>query len=309
VRRVVVVLLAAAAAAAVAGGARSQEEAPPQPLKELGVTGHAYVTPHSILFGDPSHARVELLVDRRVLDPNDVAVATRFRPFRVRGPVRRERTDYERLTRLRYDVDVECIEDACILPQSARRIFHFPPARVRVKGRAVETLPWPSLIVSSRLRDLRFENLDERNARFRQPTAGLDWRAEIGVQPATWRIEPTLAIVLLVAVALVLLAASLVLTAVAYPRVARKLWRRRRRLSPLERALVGFERANARGREDERRVALDDLAAALRASDAPGLAGTAYELAWAERPPAPERTVDLAGSVRELIAGRSNGRA
>jgi hypothetical protein len=300
-------LAAAGAALAIALVARhGSSEHVGLPIGDQGLSAQTSIAPRAQLFGDSVVARLDLLIDRDVIDPEAITVWTSFAPYRATAKLRQRRIDYERFTRLRYSVPLECLEDKCA-PQSTRKAFHFPPAQVRLKGRVIQRLRWPELTIGSRLQNPSSDNTDVRNQRLREPTSGLDWRAEVRVQPPTWRIGPTSVTVLLVGFAMSLLAASFYLLTIAYPGLAKRLWRRPPRLSPLERALGVVERASERGIEEEHRVALDDLATELRALGAGELAGDAYALAWDAPPPAPDRTAGLSTRVRELIEGSTNG--
>jgi hypothetical protein len=276
------------------------------PIGSEGMSARTSISPRAQLFGEDVVARLELLIDRDVIDPDTISIETNFKPYRATAKPRLERTDQERMTRLRYTMPLECLEDACA-PRSDRKEVRFPPARVRSKGRVLQRPTWPQLTIGSRLQNPTVDESDVFNQRTREQTSGLDWRAEVRVAAPTWRIGPTLATVLIVAFAMALLAASFFLLTIAYPGLARRLWRRPRRLSPLERALVVLQHASERGEETEHRVALDDLATELRELGARELAGTAYALAWDEPPPAADRTAGLSESVRELITGRANG--
>lgn len=276
------------------------------PIGSEGLTSRTSITPRAQLFGERVVARLDLLIDRDVVDPDTISVTTDFAPYRPTAKLRMARVDYERMTRLHYSVPLECLEDACA-PRSDRKDVRFRPAQVRSEGRVVQRPAWPVMTIGSRLQNPVTDNTDVRNQRLREPTTGLDWRAEVRVASPTWRIEPAQATVLLVAFAILLLAVSFFLVTVAYPGLARRLWRRPARLSPLERALVVLEHASERGVEREHRVALDDLATELRALGAGDLAGTAYALAWDEPAPAAERTAGLSQRVRELITGSTNG--
>lgn len=276
------------------------------PIGSEGLTARTSISPRAQLFGERVVARLDLLIDRDVVDPDTISIATDFTPYTPTAKLRVERVDYERMTRMRYSVPLECLEDDCA-PRRDRKDVRFRPAQVRSEGRVVQRPAWPVMTIGSRLQNPVIDNTDVRNQRLREPTTGLDWRAEVRVASPTWRIEPAQATVLLVAFAILLLAASFLLVVVAYPGLARRLWRRPARLSPLERALVVLEHASERGVEREHRVALDDLATELRALGAGELAGSAYALAWDEPAPAADRTAGLSERVRELITGSTNG--
>jgi hypothetical protein len=309
-RRIAFVVVTAAAAAAIAVALLFRDSGSTThvglPIGAGGLSARTSIAPRAQLFGEGVVARLDLLIDREVIDPDTIKVRTNFTPYQPESKLSVERVDYDRFTRMRYTAPLECLDDTCA-PRSQRKDFRFPAAQVRSRDRLVMRAVWPVLTIGSRLQDPRAENTDVRDQRFRERTSGLDWRAEVRVQPVTWMIAPTQATVLLVAFAMALLAASFFSLTVAYPGLARRLWRRPRKLSPLERALAVLERASDRGVEHEHRVALDDLATELRALGAGELAGTAYALAWDEPPPAADRTAGLSQEVRELITGSTNG--
>ena len=83
---------------------------------------------------------------------------------------------------------------------------------------------------------------------------------------------------------------------------------RRVKLTPLERALAVLERAHAEGVEREQRLALDQLSHELRTGGLQELDGTARSLSWEQSVPDADRTSTLTDRVRQVIAGRTNGR-
>lgn len=295
-------VLGAAAVAAVAGVAalilfaRSVEPAPePMPDSADGLAARVTLDPRSYFFGDRMHARLELLIDRRVFDPTKVDVDTRFAPFKLVGAPERERRDFADLTRLRYLFTLECLTIDCV-PESIERPIQFASAVVSHGGVALDEITWPSFPIVARVRETSISAVP-----------GSDWRASPVLLAPTYRVSPPLLVALLVAAALVLFGVAAILTVKGSAGLSRR-WRRLR-LTPLERALAGLERANAAGNEHDQRLALDRLADELRTRGAGDLAVTARRLAWAEDVPEVERTAPLSAGVRELLRGRRNGRA
>ncbi|HEV8688548.1 MAG TPA: hypothetical protein VGQ84_14795 [Gaiellaceae bacterium] len=310
--RVAIAFTLAAVVAAVAVALISRDESPDHvglPIGAKGFSARTSLYPHSQLFGGSVEARLELLVDRDVVDPDEIVVRASFAPYQAARAAQIDRVDIERLTRIRYSFRLECFQEACLPGSNGKKVFRFTWAQVRAGGWTMRP-SWPALVVASRLRDPPYNttNPNLRDRRFGKPNAGLDWRAEVGVLQPTWRIDPTLATAVLFALALMLVGTSLSLLTVAQPGAAKRLWRRRRRLTPLERALLVLERASERGVVEEHRIALDDLATQLRALGARELAGDAYALAWDEAPPSLDRTAGVSNRARELITGRTNGR-
>jgi len=267
----------------------------PMPAFADGMAVRATYAPRSYLFGDQMRARLEILVDRDVFDPGKIDVDARFAPFKVvGGGPRRERRDFTDLTRLRYEYVLECLTIDCV-PESTERPIQFPPAVVSHDKIAIEQASWPGFPIVARVRESSITAVP-----------GSDWRASPVVRPAEYRLHPALLVGLLGACGVVLLAISALFAVMGSTGLSRR-WRRLR-LTPLERALAGLERANARGHEHDQRLALDRLADELRTRGAGDLAVTARRLAWAEDVPAVERTEPLSDGVRELLHGRTNGR-
>jgi hypothetical protein len=273
---------------------RNSAASEPMPASADGMAVRGTLAPRSYLFGDQLRARLEILVDRDVFDPAKVDVDGQFAPFAVVGDPTRERRDFADLTRLRYQFVLECLTIDCV-PESIERPIQFPQAVVKHDGVAIEQLPWPGFAIVARVRETSISAIP-----------GSDWRASPVVRPADYRLNPALSVALLGTGGLALLATSALLAVAGSAGLSRR-WRRLR-LSPLERALAGLERANAAGVEHDRRLALDRLADELRTRGAGDLALTARRLAWAEDLPEPARTAPLSAGVRELLRGSTNGR-
>jgi hypothetical protein len=275
---------------------RAARPAPePMPAFAGGMAVRATYEPRSYLFGDRMRARLEILLDRDVFDPTKVDVDAQFAPFQVVGGApERERRDFTDLTRLRFEYVLECLTIDCV-PESIERPIQFPPAIVNHDKIAIEQATWPGFPIVARVRETSITALP-----------GSDWRASPVVRPATYRLHPVLLVGLLGAGGLLLLGASALLAVMGSTGLSRR-WRRLR-LTPLERALAGLERANAAGVEHDQRLALDRLADELRTRGAGDLALTARRLAWAEDIPAVDRTAPLSDGVRDLLHGSTNGR-
>jgi hypothetical protein len=266
----------------------------PMPAFAGGMAVRAMYEPRSYLFGDRMRARVEILLDRDVFDPGKIDVDAQFAPFQVvGGGPEQERRDFTDLTRLRYVYVLECLTIDCV-PESIERPIQFPPAVVSHDEIAIEQASWPGFPIVARVRETSITAIP-----------GSDWRASPVVRPAEYRLHPALLVGLLGGGGIVLLAISALLAVMGSTGLSRR-WRRLR-LTPLERALAGLERANAAGLEQDQRLALDRLADELRTRGAGELAVTARQLAWAEDVPAAERTAPLSDGVRELLHGRTNG--
>jgi hypothetical protein len=267
-------------------------------------------------FGDPVVARVEVVLDRSKVDPDDVRVSTDFDPYDKVGGTRVEREDLGDFTVLRYSTTLRCLTQFCI-PQTFRGEttvsqipgappflpgqqrdekvkYEFPPAVVvaeagakdKTLGRAV----WPPLRSLSRI-----NWYDSR-------VVGQGFPFVAGVTPVSepdYRISPTVLGLGLLALALALLAVPGFL-----------IWDRRRRnavhtvdagpaQSPLERALRLVEWASRRPSVDERREALEALAFELDEEQGRATATRARAQGWSPPPPQPEEMTELVSTIRE----------
>jgi len=248
------------------------------------------------LFGDVVDARLDVVVDRRLLDPTRIHVSTGFEPYERVGEARLSRRDLGDYTRLRYDHALRCVAVKCIPVRketflgeqeegrAERRTFRFPPAQVRYDDPAAESpellrsVTWPPLTAVSRLNEA-------------QADAEFPFRLSPTALPSlSYRVAPPLLAGLLLLVGIVLV----VLPAWA----ALRWWRARRpppkletplELTPLERARALVVWSCERGDGADRRKALANLAAELGGGE---LAAIAETLAWS--PPDPEREAALA---------------
>ena len=266
----------------------------PLPPAAAGMAARGTLSPRSYTFGEQLFARVEVLLDRRTFDPDDVTVDAQFAPFVARGQPTVEREDFSDLTRLRYVIELECLQRECV-PDSIEKPIQLSPLLIEHDGTPVEEVSWPRFSIVARVRQASISAIP-----------GSDWRASALVRPPTYRVDAAVASAALAVGALVLYGVAALLLVAGSAGLTRR-WRRLR-LTPLERALAGLERATAAGAEADQRLALDRLADELRSRGAGDLSVAARRLAWAEGTPAAERTQNLSHGVRELLHGRSNGR-
>ena len=274
------------------------------PVGDDGIAARAVVSGRSLLFGQEIVARLDLLIDREVLDPAKVTVDAEWDPFSPTVKPVESHIDYDRFTSMRFEYGIECLTTACV-PDTVTKLIDLPSATVRHEGVPVEIVEWPRLTINSRVGEPTVDASDPTA----QPGFDLPWRANLRVQPATYRVDPTLLSTLLATLALMLLVATLYFVQRAFPSAPLGFRRLRRvKLTPLERALAVLERAHAEGIEREQRLALDQLAHELRTGGQQELAGTARSLAWEQSVPDADRTSTLTDRVRQVIAGRTNGR-
>jgi hypothetical protein len=257
----------------------------PTQAQGTGVSYRATFSPREALFGDVLDARVDVVVERALVAAGTVRVHADFRPYVA---VATQRTDRPagRFTRVEYRYRLLCLRKGC-LPNGEERTITFAPVRItwHGEGRAqTQTIVWPSLRLASRLdpKDLS------------EPTL----RSDVVRQPAmTWGVEPSRALVVLLAVAALLLAYPLAL-AVRLARRTLYVLRTRRldRLSPLERALELLRRAAAGDDSAPSRRALERVARELHGHP---LGEDARKLAWSRRRPRQEEMESFRSRVED----------
>jgi hypothetical protein len=317
-RWVVLGVLAAALAAVVAIAVFADGSGPSAPRsiadgRPLAAT--ASITPQSHLFGERIHIRVDAIVDRRRLDPDNVLLETGWAPYQPAVPTVRTRRDVGDFTRLHWGFELYCVVVDCTPQAGSLRPFVFEAATLRYRGKTVRgpqpspvVISWPSISAVSRLSSIDLERraIIRRTGANQQLRATLEvpWRRDSAtLVPATYKISPHTLFWTGIAGALLLVAAAGALMQPYLPRVGR----RRVGPTPLERALAAVEHARSGGDLASERKALELLAAELRRSGEGDLAWTASELAWSEPIPEPDLTGALTLDVRDAIAMRRNG--
>jgi hypothetical protein len=300
------VVLLSVLALAAAGCAGDEGDVPFLPAGRA-IDSSRSLTPTTHFFGDIVTARVEVRIDRTLLDPAKLRVETQFKPYELVGAMTLDRRDLGRYTRLRYEYSLRCLTVGCIPEQlqtelgeqegarGERRTFRFPPAQIRYDDPSGEFpsvlrgVSWPPVTSVSRLNEAQSE-------------AEFPFRATPEALPAlSYVAAPAL-----VAGGLLLAGVALL----AWPvRLGLRAWRGRRplvveeeeapSLTPLERVLLLVEWARERPDGDDRRRSLEVLADELERSGAATLSGQASELAWSREAPSPEAVAGLLERVRE----------
>jgi hypothetical protein len=308
--------LAAAAVVILAAACGGDDEDTPAVPQGRYVAASRTLTPSMHLFGDTVRARVDVVVDRDHLDPNRVRLEAEFPPYERVGEIEVERRDYDRYTRLRYDIALRCLGLPCLAgavspgitpaggtPEARRaeKVFRFRPAHVyyeesgEKKARHLKRVWWP------RLESLTRISPSEPGLTFalRSP-----FRTTISSLPGvTYRISPTLLGTALLAGAALLL---------ILPGALTWSWLRGRRgpppveeapeLTPLQRAILLVEQARESVDGEDRRKALEVLAVELDASGRDEHAQTARRLAWSPAEPSPDAAGELVETVKETRA-------
>ena len=304
------VTIAVLLAFAAAGCGNEDDSAAPPPGRFVA-TSRA-LTPTAHLFAEPVQARVDVVVDRRRLDPGRVELRLDVLPYRIiDGGIRKSRSDFSSFTRLRYELTLRCLTIRCVPSRlqsvlgaqegrGERRTFRFKPARVVYDDpktgtiRQLRRVWWPPLDSISGL------SATSTGVPAIGASPGAEFRSTVAppLEPS-YRLPPALLATGFFTGAALLLAFPALL-------LAREVRRRRpqsaaeQELPPVERALLVVEWAVARGRSEERREALEALAFELDATGNESDARATRELAWSPEEPADDRVSSL---VKELRRG------
>ena len=300
----VVVAVVVVLAFSLRGGGEDLSQGAPIRVKSV-------LAPRALLFGDTLTANLEVASDSDRVDPSSVRIDARFGPYRPVAPPTVRRREIRGADYLSWTASLRCLELKCLPGDEGQTRVRLGPARVTysldeddVRIKRTIVVRWPPVLVHSRV--------DAAEVAARDPRGEPPWRADLGSLPAvTYRASPTLVAAILYGLGAVLVGSALVLLSP----VLLPLLRRRRdgegpRLPPLEQALELLERNG--GSDDvvqERREALELVAAELSRRGEHELELSARRLAWSEEPPPHEHTLALAESVRRLNGSGSNGRA
>jgi hypothetical protein len=271
------------------------------------ITATATLDPRIVLFGDTITAQVDVVVDRTVIDPDQVTVTSTFTPWtQVAKPVR-SRRDAGGTTYLRTTFVLRCLTTPCV-PVRPTEEVDFEPARVGYAAsvgdgarRLSVDVPWPRLVVHTRVA----ESTDSR-----RDVLGAPWRADFVSLPlVSYRVSPGLLLALLLAggILLVLVAAS-----VGYRAIPERVPPPEPEPPPvpvaslLEQALALLEAPAATDGAEDRRRALELVADEVDRWGDVDLAHTARALAWSEDAPGGDATRAFAAQLRSRMES-SNG--
>jgi hypothetical protein len=310
------VLGAALACLLLAPAAGAQEEPLPG---GRGIVATTSLTPTTHLFADPVVARFDVVLDPRQFDPDRLEVRLNFAPYEPVGTVERSRRAVGKLVHLSYETTLRCLDVACIAPRAEttlgaqeegraeRHAIRLAPAEILYEeddGTAPVLLTerFPPLEVVSRVNTARLRGLDPEA----RPGSEGAFVASLEAPDPTYRARPELLAGLLFVAAFVLALFPVVLVG----HLVHRRWREARRrgpLSPLERALALVEWSAGRDDAEDRRKALEALAAVLERDGVAPLAETTRELAWAEPSPAGERTGEAGAEARRTLRGTGGG--
>lgn len=284
-----------------------------------GLVATTSLAPATHLFADPIVATLDVVLDPAQFDPDRLDVGLRFDPYEPVGEVTRTRRELGGLVHLRYEATLRCLHLDCIAPRfesalgdqeegrSERHAIRLPPAELvyeEVVGspEVLLTKLFPTVEVVSRVNASRLQGLDP-DAR---PGSEGAFVASLEPPERTYRARPALLAGLLLGAALLF---SL-LPAVLAGRAVRARWRASRvqgPLSPVQRALVLVEWSARRDDVEDRRKALEALAAVLDDGGAGPLAESTRELAWAAAMPAGDEAGAAGAEARQVLTRAGDG--
>jgi len=278
---------------AVTRGGGSEVAPPQQPLQI-----RSFLEPRTHLFGDPVTAEVEVVVNRRAVDPGSIRVRANFAPYTVLGVSGSERRAGDAVTIGRrwtlLCIVRDCASSTARLPEPQQ----IAEARVqfRLRGGPTQSRPvvWPDTEVATRLNTVELS----------RAAVLTPWRADLTPPKPSYRSAPGLASGALFALALLVAAGGVLLL---WPELRRLLRVPKRRkdplagLPPLERALALLQFALASGGPEEQRKALDRLGRELRLRGNDDLAGAARRLAWSPSRPSEDELGAFAGRVAQAV--------
>ena len=278
------------------------------------LTAEVSLSPSTHLFGDTVVATVDVVADPREFDPDRLRVVPRFRPYEPVGGVREERRRAGGLVHIRYRATLRCLHVGCLAPREETTLG------AQEEGRAERhTIPLPPVEVLYRGSDGRESILLTRHfppvqvvSRINTAGTGQDLRrgaftASLAPPPPTYRVSPGVlaAAALGAAGLLALFPAALLARALRRRLLAARAWRP---LPPFERALALVQwSAQREDGAEERRKALEALAAVLAERGEAELAAAARRAAWAADEPPREHAAALGDEARAAVGG-ANGR-
>jgi hypothetical protein len=266
----------------------------------IAVTGT--FTPRAVLFGDTVTATVDVVVDKTVVDPDQVELTSSFGNWKPVAAPRASREDSGDTAYLRTTYVLRCLTRLCVPARDTEEI-EFEPGEVSYAAlvgggnqRLTVDVEWPMLIVHTRAGT----DTDDRRDVLAAP-----WRADLLTLPLfSYRISPGLLLA-------VLLLGGIALFAVAGILVYRAIPDRKPPPEPepepvpvatlLEQALAFLEAPASTNGAPERRRALELVADEVESWGDTRLATTARSLAWSEHAPESETTKAFAAELRNRM--------
>ena len=267
------------------------------------VEAQVVLSPGPYLFGERITADVDVLVNRKLVDPKALRVQTRFFPYAFVTAPRRTETDDGSIADVRYRYLLDCNTLRCLTGGLQRKIV-FAPVRIAYRDRAgrarSRSLRWTPIREVSRVGNDQIRPATATQARFSLPQNPLlQFPASVVAPSPSYRVSPLALGLVLLGLAVGVLVAAFVVARPLLPLVRRKRDATGPELSPLERALVAVEdaaRREAGGAEHREALAL--LARELRRTQLPDLVRAARKLAWSEQAPSASASRELVAEVR-----------
>jgi hypothetical protein len=281
---------------------RSGSSSEPPAAQSDPISGTGTLSPRILVFGDTLTAVVDVVLDRTVVDPDDVTLVWSHEPWTTAARPRVERRDSGSTTLLRTTYVLRCLTVPCV-PVRETEVVTLEPATVRYAatvGDATRRLSfdvaWPDLAVHTRIRESGTAQTDILAA---------PWRADtVSLPGISYRASPALVVALLALAGVLFLLAAAVLAYRALPE---------REPPPepepepepvipaLEQALALLESpASTNGAQDRRR-ALELVAEELERWGEDDLAEDVRTLAWSASSPQSEETRAVAARLRDLM--------
>ena len=271
------------------------------------VKSEATLAPGPYLFGQRIIAEVDVLVNKKLVDPKALQVQTRFFPYAFVAKPERTETDDGSVAEVRYRYRLDCNTLQCLTGGSLQRRIKFAPVQVRYRDRAGHTrsrsLTWPVVREISRVGNDMIRPANATQAQFAiSATPLLQFPASVVAPSPSYHVSP-----LVLGLVLLGLAAGVLVAAFFIARPLLALVRRKRdstgaELSPLEQALGAVEGAAKRqAGGSEHREALALLARELRRAQLPDLVRSARKLAWSEQAPSASASRELVAEVRGSV--------
>jgi hypothetical protein len=307
-RLLLVVLLCIVAAAGITfvvrdrgGDGGGEASVPPTQFGPIAV--QPTFSPRVARFGDTVTASIDVLLDRRRVQPGSVRVRPQFTPWTVVAPPVRVRRDAQDTSYIRTTYVLRCVISPCV-PQRGTSSLEFDPVRLaytttRGTKQTSDPVRWPVLVVHSQIVSDDYDNA---------AAVASPWRADSLTLPAvSYRVSPSLLRTGALVVGALLTLAGLLLAVLAIPPRAPRPEPEPEPepeilLPPLEHALVLLEaEVQANGAADRRR-ALELVAEEMEERADVRLARRARNMAWSEDDPAVDETRGLAAQIRAVIA-------
>ena len=252
------------------------------------------VSPQSIYVADVVTARVDVLVDRRQVNPGSVEVTSPFGAWQQLQPTRSTSTGSSTIVRRTWWFTLACISERCVPGPKAVETVDLPALTVAARTVSGTSLvvrhSWPAINIAGRYVPPNLHAL-------------IFLQAQTEVPPATYRFGPGWLAGLLDGIGSALIAAAVGLSGLTLMR-----WRAARRIivdtrPPLVRSLALVRQAQQGGVEERRRAV--GLLARVLPQGSQGLLPAALEVAWSVDEPSADDLEELARQVEAEFVSKA----